>query len=161
VFARAIIAFLVLPGFFAGIVPWVLASFDPWRGRGWPFGAIILGLGSFVLAWCVRDFYISGKGTLAPWKPPERLVVVGLYRFTRNPMYIGVLMVVAGWGALAGSPLIACYLILTVARFHLRIVLHEERSLSNRFPSEWEAYAASVPRWIPRLTPWDNGKTDT
>jgi len=67
---------------------------------------VVLGGGLVVLLWCVRDFYVSGRGTLAPWNPPKRLVVVGLYRFTRNPMYIGVLMVVGGWAVRAGSPVL-------------------------------------------------------
>jgi protein-S-isoprenylcysteine O-methyltransferase Ste14 len=67
-----------------------------------------------VLLWCVRDFYVSGRGTLAPWDPPKHLVVVGLYRFTRNPMYIGVLMVVGGWGLRAGSPVLGMYLVVLV-----------------------------------------------
>jgi protein-S-isoprenylcysteine O-methyltransferase Ste14 len=159
VFSRALLAFLALPGFFAGIVPWVVASLDPWRQSGWAIGDIILGFGLLVLLWCVRDFYISGKGTLAPWEPPKRLVVVGLYRFTRNPMYIGILLLVGGWSALAGSLLVACYLIFLAVAFHLRVVFHEEPLLSTQFPAEWQAYAAGVPRWIPRLTPWHDGRS--
>ena len=60
-------------------------------------GLLVMFLGTVVLGWCIRDFYISGKGTLAPWDPPRKLVVMGLYRYVRNPMYIGVLILVAGW----------------------------------------------------------------
>jgi protein-S-isoprenylcysteine O-methyltransferase Ste14 len=153
-FARALLAFLILPGIVAGVLPLVLISTDPWRQDSWSFGVIILGLGSFGLLWCVRDFYVAGKGTLAPWDPPKRLVVVGLYRYTRNPMYISVFMLVGGWALLAGSPLLGVYLILLTLAFHLRVLWHEEPLLSKQFPSEWAAYSAHVPRWLPRLAPW-------
>lgn len=153
-FARALFAFLALPGVFAGIVPWGLASLDPWRREGWTFGVVVLALGLCGLLWCVRDFYMSGKGTLAPWDPPKQLVAVGLYRFTRNPMYVNVLMLVGGWGLLTGSPLLAGYLVALAIAFHLRVVLHEERWLSTHFSSEWLRYSVAVPRWVPRVRPW-------
>jgi len=99
-FLRALIAFLVLPVMVGGLLPWLLLPIDKWRTSGTWFGLPVLGCGIFVLLWCVRDFYVIGKGTLAPWDPPKRLVVVGLYRFVRNPMYVGVLGVVLG-GALS------------------------------------------------------------
>jgi protein-S-isoprenylcysteine O-methyltransferase Ste14 len=151
---RAALAFLALPGFFAGVVPWVLASGDPWRVRGVQSGVVLVAIGLFAVLWCVRDFSVSGRGTLAPWAPPRHLVVVGLYRFTRNPMYIGVLAVAAGWGLTAGSPLVGLYLLLLDIGFHLRIVRYEEPRLAARFGSEWERYRSSVPRWFPRGSPW-------
>jgi protein-S-isoprenylcysteine O-methyltransferase Ste14 len=151
---RALVAFLILPGTFAGLLPLVAISFDPWRGEGWSGGGVLLGCGLLGLLWCVRDFYVSGKGTLAPWDPPHHLVVVGLYRHARNPMYISVLTIVSGWALLAGSPLLFGYLIVLAVVFHLRVVTYEERVLSQQFPLEWAAYAANVPRWIPRSRPW-------
>jgi protein-S-isoprenylcysteine O-methyltransferase Ste14 len=109
-----------------------------------------------VLLWCVRDFYVSGRGTLAPWDPPQRLVRVGLYRFTRNPMYVGVLLIVSGWSLLAGSPRLAWYTAILAVAFHLRVVLHEERWLAGQFGPDWEEYKRRVPRWllrIPQLPP--------
>ncbi len=104
-FLRALASFLVLPGVVAGLVPPVLAAADPWRRSGWAGGVAVLAVGLFALLWTVRDFYVAGKGTLAPWDPPRHLVVVGLYGYTRNPMYMGVITVVAGWALLRGSPL--------------------------------------------------------
>ena len=75
----------------AGLLPWVLLPNDRWRTGGTLFGWPVLVFGVCILLWCVRDFYVFGKGTLAPWDPPKTLVVVGLYRFLRNPMYLGVL----------------------------------------------------------------------
>ena len=95
-FSRAVLTFLALPAVVAGVVPWLLLSSDRWRTRGTLLGWPVLFFSAYVLLWCVRDFYKIGKGTLAPWDPPRQLVVVGLYRFARNPMYIGVLGCVAG-----------------------------------------------------------------
>ncbi len=158
-FLRALVAFLALPGVFAIVLPYSIASADPLSGTGWTFGAIVMGCGGLVLQWCVRDFYTSGKGTPAPWHPPERLVVVGLYRHTRNPMYLGVLTLVGGWCILTGSPLLCCYLLVMALSFHTSVVFYEEPVLSKQFAGEWKAYSAAVPRWLPRLTPWNRATT--
>lgn len=152
---RALLAFLALPGVFALLVPPLVAAVDPWRGQTWPPGIVVLAIGALGLLWCVRDFYVSGKGTLAPWDPPRNLVVVGLYRHVRNPMYLGVLVLVAGWALVKCSPVVAVYTAALAAGFHLRVLLHEEPWLSRQFSSEWASYAAAVPRWIPRTTPWE------
>jgi len=151
-FLRALLAFLILPCIVAGLIPLILASIDPWCGNSLLlFGIPVTGLGLIVLLWCVRDFYVSGKGTLAPWDPPRHLVVVGLYRYSRNPMYIGVLTLIGGWALLTGSPLLACYLLIFSAIFHLRVIRFEEPWLSKKFGIEWTAYCAVTPRWLPRL----------
>ncbi|HKA40113.1 MAG TPA: isoprenylcysteine carboxylmethyltransferase family protein [Burkholderiales bacterium] len=150
--ARALIAFLMLPGVFGAVVPWVLVSGDPWRGEGWLAGAGLMGPGLLGLMWCVRDFYVSGRGTLAPWDPPARLVIVGLYRYTRNPMYVSLLLFVGGWSVAAGSPVLAAYAAIVAVAFHLRVILHEEPWCAKTFGPEWSAYSARVPRWVPRFT---------
>lgn len=150
-FLKALVAFLVLPGSFAGLIPaWIVAS-DRWRGDGWKFGLAPAGLGLVLLLWCVRDFYVAGKGTLAPWDPPKRLVVVGLYRQVRNPMYVAIMILLSGWSIAAGSPLLGVYTFVLGIAFHLRVLLHEEPRLLKLFGPEWNAYKAVVPRWIPRL----------
>ncbi len=151
-FFRALFAVLALPGLSAGVIPIIVVSKDPWRGEGSFFGVALLALGALVVVWCVRDFYTVGKGTLAPWDPPRHLVVVGLYRYTRNPMYIGVLLLIVGWSIAAGSPLLACYAVALAMGFHLRVRFHEEPRLRKKFGAEWIAYSASVPRWVPRLS---------
>ena len=151
-FFRALLAFLILPCIVAGLIPLILASLDPWRGHALLiFGIPVAGLGLAVLFWCVRDFYVSGKGTLAPWDPPRHLVVVGLYRYSRNPMYIGVLTLIGGWALLTGSPLLTCYLLIFAVIFHLRVIRFEEPWLSKKFGVEWTAYFAITPRWLPGL----------
>ncbi len=151
---RALLSFLVLPGVAAGIAPAGIVAIDPWRGAGWRAGLGILALGVVVLLICVRDFLVAGRGTLAPWDPPKRLVVVGLYRHVRNPMYVGVLAIVAGWAVAAGSPLLVVYTAAFAAIFHGRVLLHEEPWLARTFPDDWALYRAGVRRWLPRATPW-------
>jgi protein-S-isoprenylcysteine O-methyltransferase Ste14 len=145
---RALIAFLVLPGTFAGLIPAWIVSIDRWRGKPFEFGMLPLAAGAFIVLWCIRDFYVAGKGTLAPWDPPKNLVVVGLYQFIRNPMYVGILFFLTGWMCLAGSPLLVAYTLTMAIAFHLRIVLYEEPRLAKQFGEEWHAYASTVPRWL-------------
>jgi protein-S-isoprenylcysteine O-methyltransferase Ste14 len=152
-FLRALFAFLVLPGLVAGVVPVLIASADTKHHGGCSIGFVILAFGLVLLLWCVRDFYVAGKGTLAPWDPPTHLVVVGLYRFVRNPMYIAVLTIVLGWGLVFGSVWLAMYLVALAVAFQLRVVLHEEPWLRRQFGDRWTVYAASVHRWLPRVTP--------
>lgn len=156
-FLRALLAFLVLPGIVAFIVPPVLALIDPWRTGVFLPGALVMFLGVVLLLWCVRDFYVSGKGTLAPWDPPTKLVVVGLYRHMRNPMYVGVITLVIGWSAVFTSPVLAFYALILAIAFHIRVVTNEEPWLESQFGSEWRQYRAEVDRWLPRLTPWGGG----
>ncbi len=148
-FLRALAAFIILPGTVAGLIPALMAHSDPWRGRAIMFpGAVLMSAGLFLLLWCVRDFHVAGKGTLAPWDPPKRLVAVGLYRFSRNPMYIAVMTLVGGWALLAASPLLVAYLLGLCIVFHLRVLLYEEPCLSKMFGQEWTDYCAKTHRWI-------------
>ncbi len=144
---RAIIAFLVLPGVVAFGVPLAFI----WGTRisiVWPAGFIFVIMGLVCLLWCARDFYVSGKGTLAPWAPPQKLVTVGLYRYSRNPMYVAVLLILSGWAALFLSPALTIYTLIVMAAFHLRITLAEEPWLAQKHADEWQDYASRVRRWL-------------
>ena len=141
----------MLPGVFAGLIPAWIVSGDPQRGSGSMFGLIPVVVGCVLLLWCVRDFYVAGKGTLAPWDPPKRLVIVGLYRFVRNPMYVSVLTSLTGWSIAVGSLRLGAYTVILAVAFHLRVLLFEEPRLAKLFGSEWIAYKTSVRRWIPRV----------
>lgn len=149
--ARALLAFLALPGIFAGLVPRLLLVLDPWRAAHAfiPAGSLLLGIGVVVLLWCVRDFLAIGRGTLAPWDPPRRLVVVGLYRLVRNPMYVGVVAIVAGLALRNGSALLGAYAVLLAIAFHVRVVVYEEPALLRQFGDDFAAYTQAVRRWIP------------
>ena len=156
-FFRALFAFLALPCVVAGLIPVLIARGDTNRHGGSVIGFVFLALGVVLLLWCVRDFYVSGKGTLAPWDPPKRLVVVGLYRVVRNPMYVAVLTVVLGWTLVFGSLWLAFYMVTLAMAFHLRVLFYEEPRLRQLFGPEWTAYSTAVPRWLPRLGPGNNG----
>lgn len=98
--------------------------------------------------WCVRDCYVAGKGTLAPWDPPRHLVSVGLYRFSRNPMYLGVLIILIGWTLAFRSRALLIYTLVVAILFHLRVLLYEEPWLTGMFPQERPIYKSHVPRWL-------------
>lgn len=146
-FARAVIAFLALPGVVAFLVPgaWVWLARLPVH---WPLGFIMIVLGTAGLLWCVRDFYVSGRGTLAPWAPPKELVVVGLYRHSRNPMYVAVALVLLGWAITFLSPGLFVYALAVMAAFHLRVVFGEEPWLARTHGSAWQQYTRRVRRWL-------------
>ncbi|MCY1019121.1 methyltransferase family protein [Pyxidicoccus sp. MSG2] len=146
-FARALVAFLALPGTVAFLVPalWVWRAQLPLRQ---PLGLLATALGTAGLLWCVRDFYASGKGTLAPWAPPRELVVVGLYRYSRNPMYVSVLLVLLGWAMAFASRGLLLYALAVALAFHLRVVFGEEPWLARTHGEAWSAYARRVRRWL-------------
>lgn len=148
---RALTAFLALPGMVAGLVPLLLVYSDPYRGGGSPLGLLGVALGLSILLWCVRDFYVAGRGTLAPWDPPRSLVLVGLYRHLRNPMYVGVLCILLGWAVTAGSPFVACFTAFMGLFFHVMVTTHEEPRAEENFGDDWRRYSAEVRRWWPRL----------
>jgi len=150
-FLRALLAFLMVPVVVAGIVPFLLASYDPFKTNGSLSGLPILCTGLFILLWCVRDFYVSGKGTLAPWDPPKKLVTVGLYRYVRNPMYVGVLFILSGWVIITASPIVLGFSIFMFTAFYFRVKIHEEPWAERTFAQEWFEYKQHVPRWLPQL----------
>ena len=100
-----------------------------------------------VLLRCVWDFFATGKGTLAPIDPPRFLVVQGLYRFTRNPMYNGVVALILGEAGLFRSVALVEYALLVLVLFHLFVVLYEEPALESQFGEAYRAYRRAVPRW--------------
>jgi protein-S-isoprenylcysteine O-methyltransferase Ste14 len=149
-FLKAALAFLALPGMVAFAVPLlVLAPDGPSAFALWP-AATLLVAGSFLLLWCVRDFYVEGKGTLAPWSPPQHLVVSGLYRVSRNPMYVAVTLILGAWSAGFRSRTLTIYAVCVAIAFHLRVVFGEEPWLARRYGDQWERYRACVPRWFGR-----------
>jgi protein-S-isoprenylcysteine O-methyltransferase Ste14 len=145
---RAIAAFLALPGMVAFILPITIGMSTGPPARHVAIAAFLLCIGMLLLLWCVREFYIAGRGTLAPWDPPQHLVTTGPYRFSRNPMYIGVVTILVGWCVLWGSRALVVYAALFLCGFHLRVLLHEEPWTARQFGVHWEAYRARVPRWI-------------
>jgi protein-S-isoprenylcysteine O-methyltransferase Ste14 len=108
----------------------------------------------------IRRFVTVGEGTLAPWEPPQHLVVRGVYRHVRNPMITGVLLVLLGESLLTASVPLSYWFLLFAAVNAVYIPVVEERGLVKRFGDGCLTYRRNVPRWVPRLTPWEGGLRD-
>lgn len=113
-------------------------------------GIVLLALGIAGYLWCALDFAFAGHGTPAPIDPPKLLVVRGLYRYARNPMYISVLLVLAGESLLWRSWTLARYALVVWGGFHLFVLLYEEPTLRKKFGASYEEYCQRVNRWLPR-----------
>ena len=118
-------------------------------------GVILIAAGLALGGWTVALFARVGRGTLAPWDPTARLVVRGPYRHVRNPMISGVGAVVAGEAALLGSVPLLGWLAAFAAVNAVYMPLVEEPGLQRRFGADYDRYRANVPRWLPRLRPWE------
>jgi protein-S-isoprenylcysteine O-methyltransferase Ste14 len=146
----------VAPGTAAGLVPWWLTG---WHGNAWwpPVrvlgGALVLA-GGVVLVQAFARFVVEGFGTPAPVAPPERLVVGGLYRYVRNPMYLAVVAVILGQALLLGRPVLIVYGVVAGALMWAFATWYEEPTLTRKFGSEYQRYRSAVPGWWPRLRPW-------
>lgn len=147
-FWRALFAFVAMPGMVAFAIPAIWLGQAGRLHSAHTFGLVVLAAGTVGLVWCVRDFYVRGKGTLAPWSPPRSLVVVGLYRYSRNPMYVSVLLVLLGWAAAFASLGILIYSAILALAFHLRVVYGEEPFLAQQHGAAWQTYTEQVPRWL-------------
>ena len=150
---------VVAPGFVAGLVPrWI----SGWQLRT-PFlgmrlfrsaGGILLALGVAGLLDSFVRFAVQGLGTPAPVFPTRHLVVTGLYRYVRNPMYVAVVSAILGQGLLLGDVALLEYGVVVWLLFHLFVLLYEEPTLRKSFGPEYEAFCSAVPRWIPRFSAW-------
>ena len=163
---RAIFFVLLLPGTVAGYVPFrILSAADqvrvPELSRSSAGASIVAIAGAVVLLRCVWDFFAKGRGTLAPIDPPRVLVVSGLYRFTRNPMYNGVLALILGEAWLFGSMSLLKYALLVFVLFHLFVVLYEEPALTSQFGESYRVYRRAVPRWGFTTRPFQEGTGST
>jgi protein-S-isoprenylcysteine O-methyltransferase Ste14 len=147
-FVKALLAFIALPGVVAIAIPVIWLSVNCQTKLTQPLGLAPLIAGFLALLWCVRDFYISGKGTLAPWAPPSHLVIAGLYRYTRNPMYVAVTLALLGWAICFGAPELFAYSAVVAIAFHLRVVLGEEPWLAQKYGIQWQNYSSRIPRWF-------------
>jgi protein-S-isoprenylcysteine O-methyltransferase Ste14 len=155
----SVLFFVVAPGVVAGLVPWWISHwqmqppFLGWRSLR-VAGVALIVLGAPALLDSFVRFALEGRGTPAPVLPTEHLVVTGLYRFVRNPMYVGVLAVILGQGLLLGDARVLRYGAAVWLAFFLFVIGYEEPTLRRTFGEEYERFCANVPRWIPRLRPW-------
>jgi protein-S-isoprenylcysteine O-methyltransferase Ste14 len=155
--ARHLAAVLLLPGVVTVGIPVALVASTgtttTWLGV--VVGAALIGVGLALIVRTVALFASEGRGTLAPWDPTSRLVVRGPYRHVRNPMISGVLFVLLGEAAALGSVALLLWFAAVFALNAVYIPLVEEPGLVSRFGAEYQRYRRHVPRWLPRLTPWN------
>ncbi len=159
--AGAALFLVAAPGSLAGLVPWWISGWRqaarmPLAVRGG--GVVLVVLGVAVLLECFARFVVRGRGTPAPIAPPRELVVSGLYRHVRNPMYVAMVAIVAGQASLLGSRPLLLYAGVLWVLFHLRVLTYEEPVLARQFGASFELYRRNVPRWLPRLTSWRSGQ---
>ena len=163
-------AILILPAnalvTIPGLILWLTADAGPpWRlappDSPWFWAALVLMAGGLALmGWTMALFTRRGRGTPAPWDPPQKLVVAGVYQHVRNPMISGVITFLFGEALMCGSlALLAWALIFTLANV-IYIPSFEEPGLEKRFGEDYRRYRANVPRWGPRLTPWRGGEPE-
>ena len=150
---RILFFMLIGPGSVIIYIPYFLLSFFGSSGflktgNLQYFGILPVIAGIIISIWCFFNFIFQGEGTPVPTDPPKKLVVFGLYRFVRNPMYIGILVLLFGEAVLFKSFILICYSVCVFCLFHIFIVGFEEPSLHAQFGKEYEEYCSSVPRWI-------------
>ena len=148
---------IVAPGVAAGLVPWLLTGWD--AAADVPLALVVAGVvlvaaGIAVLLHAFARFVVEGIGTPAPVAPPEQLVVGGLYRYVRNPMYLAVAATIVGQALILGRPALLLYALAFGAAVWAFVHVYEEPTLARRFGAEYEAYRHAVPGWWPRRRPW-------
>ncbi|AMP68726.1 isoprenylcysteine carboxylmethyltransferase family protein [Ralstonia solanacearum] len=160
--AVSLVFFAIAPGVVAGLVPWWLTHWRAQRplsefvvARG--LGVVLLIGGTVVLIAAFMRFVTEGAGTPAPVAPPEHLVVGGLYRYVRNPMYLAVEATIVGQALLLWQPALLLYAAAVWATMALFVRTYEEPALRRKFGTQYEAYRDAVPAWWPRLRPWKPG----
>jgi protein-S-isoprenylcysteine O-methyltransferase Ste14 len=147
---KTVIFTILVPGTVTAIIPHALAS-DATRPTFLSsVGFLPMALGAVIYFWCAWDFASAGRGTPAPIDPPKVLVVRGPYRFVRNPMYVGVVLLLAGESIAFRSARIFRYTLLAWLFFHLFVMFYEEPALKRKFGASYEEYLKNVNRWIPR-----------
>ena len=150
---RSLFFAILIPGMVVGLIPYSVAGEEA-RSRPWDavglFALVPLSIGIAVLGACIRDFLAHGQGTLAPIDPPKHLVRAGLYRYVRNPMYLGALLVLIGQTLLFRSSALVLYHIAMVRCGERDGVFYEEPHLRREFGGPYDRYCRRVGRWVPR-----------
>ena len=143
-----------MPGLFVGYIPFSFLLVGPQVDLGF-LSYLVFPLwlvGGVMILWCFWDFLVKGKGTPAPIDPPKELVVSGLYKIVRNPMYVGVLLMLIGNFLCFWYWSLLMYAVFFFMAFHLFIIGYEEPNLKKRFGTVYEDYLGKVPRWMPRIS---------
>ena len=149
---RSLLFLILVPGTVAGYIPLQILRRNhqliiPAISLSTVISALLTLIGALILLQCVWDFFATGRGTLVPFDPPKHLVVRGMYRYTRNPMYNGVLAAILGESWLFRSIVLVEYAAFIFIMFHLMVVFYEEPNLNSRFGESYQQYRRAVPRW--------------
>jgi protein-S-isoprenylcysteine O-methyltransferase Ste14 len=153
--AFALIRTLIVAPLFVWLWTWLIPR---WVGIPLhvvhPVAWIVVAVGGALAGWCALAFALRGLGTPAPFDPPRRLVVAGLYRFVRNPMYVGMGILFIGEAWLVARVEILYEMLIALALVSVFVIVYEEPALREKFGDDYREYCRNVRRWIPRLTPW-------
>jgi protein-S-isoprenylcysteine O-methyltransferase Ste14 len=159
--AGSSVFFALAPGIIAGVVPWWITGWrtdHAWTSVTWAparvLGAVLIGVGVVVLVGAFVRFVVEGLGTPAPVAAPERLVVGGLCRYVRNPMYLAVMSTIVGQTLLLARPVLLIYLAVVGPAMVAFVRWYEEPDLAGRFGQDYLTYRQAVPGWWPRRRPW-------
>lgn len=156
--AGSALFFIAAPGMVAGLLPWLLTDRYrlPWSTQPGlvPVGWVLIVVAAALLLHAFARFAFEGLGTPAPVAPTEKLVVGGIYRHVRNPMYVAVLSIILGQALLFSSWALVAYATIAVIAMVSFVKYYEEPTLARRYGAGYEAYRRAVPGWLPRLTPW-------
>jgi protein-S-isoprenylcysteine O-methyltransferase Ste14 len=153
-FLRNLFFTILQPGIVVGLVPYLILGYRFSQRlkndlTGFQFVAVVVFIiGLAITLYCIGMFAVKGRGTLSPADPTKKLVVAGLYKFSRNPMYVGVMLMLVGEAIFFHSVALWIYAGFLFIAFHSFILLHEEPRLKEDFGEEYEAYMASVRRWL-------------
>jgi protein-S-isoprenylcysteine O-methyltransferase Ste14 len=144
--------FVVAPCVVAGLVPWWLTGWEV-EHDSLPLqvlGGVLIAAGASALVYSFARFVSEGRGTPAPVAPTERLVVGGLYRYVRNPMYVALLAVILGQAMVFGQPLLLTYAAGVFLLVYAFVRLYEEPKLARTYGEQYEQFRREIPRWLPR-----------
>ncbi len=152
----SVVFFLVAPGVMGGVVPWLLsAGYDDPAGPPYvPLGLALVVVGVVVLVACFVQFVREGRGTPAPVAPTQELVVGGIYRWVRNPMYLAVATVIGGQALAFTSGALLVWLLIFLGAVVSFVLAYEQPTLRDTYGESYDEYRRAVPGWWPRLTPW-------
>ncbi|MDN5854736.1 MAG: isoprenylcysteine carboxylmethyltransferase family protein [Actinomycetia bacterium] len=155
-----VVWFFVAPGVIGGLLPWLISGWDvPGVGVAQVVGAALTAVGVAVVAAAFVQFVVEGRGTPLPSEPTESLVVGGLYRWVRNPMYVFVALIIGGQALLFEDIGVLVLCVVFLATTWLFVVTYEQPTLSRRYGSQYATYCENVPGWYPRLSPWRGEET--
>ena len=148
--------FIIAPGVVAGVVPWGITGYtDPAALPVFLIGLLVVALGLAALVACFVQFVREGRGTPAPLAPTETLVVGGLYRWVRNPMYLAVGAMILGQAIAFASVGVLIWFVLFAVAVVTFVTAYEQPTLRRTYGAAYDEYCRAVPAWWPRLTPWD------